>query len=365
MARTTPLAIALARRVLARSTHGVAATLLAAALFGCAPLARAAPSGTLLVLNKSDDTLSLIDLGSNETLATLATGAGPHEVAVAPDGRTAVVCNYGALQPGNSLTVVDLPARQPRRTIDLGRHTRPHGIVWLDAERVAVTSEGSGSLLVVDVGSGEIVGATPTGQKTSHMVVASPRHQRAYVANIGSGSMTVVDLQAHRVLANIATGAGAEGIAISPDESEVWVTNRGADTVSVIDAGSLEVRATVRSSAFPIRAKFTPDGRYVLISNARSGDVAVFDATSRQEVRRIPMQAGTSGRRPEDRLGGQLGSGPAPVGILVVPQNDRAYVANTNADVVSVIDLQTWQVVDRLSAGKEPDGLGYSALTLH
>ena len=36
----------------------------------------------------------------------------------------------------------------------------------------------------------------------------------------------------------------------------------------------------------------------------------------------------------------------------------------TNADIVTVIDLKTWQVAGRLTAGKEPDGLGYSPVTL-
>jgi hypothetical protein len=43
---------------------------------------------------------------------------------------------------------------------------------------------------------------------------------------------------------------------------------------------------------------------------------------------------------------------------------NQAFVANTNADVVIVIDLKTWQIVDRLTAGNEPDGLGHSPLSL-
>ena len=41
-----------------------------------------------------------------------------------------------------------------------------------------------------------------------------------------------------------------------------------------------------------------------------------------------------------------------------------AFVANAKADTVTVIDLKSWQIVDRLTVGKEPDGLGYSPLTL-
>ncbi len=72
--------------------------LFASLLFACAFAAGAAGSpGTLLVLNKSDNTVSLVDLASKKSVATIPTGNGPHEVAVSPDGRLAVVCNYGSL----------------------------------------------------------------------------------------------------------------------------------------------------------------------------------------------------------------------------------------------------------------------------
>jgi YVTN family beta-propeller protein len=46
-----------------------------------------------------------------------------------------------------------------------------------------------------------------------------------------------------------------------------------------------------------------------------------------------------------------------PVGLLIAPDGRRAWVASTNADVVSELDLATLAVVRRLTAGKEPDGL--------
>jgi len=48
-------------------------------------------SGTLIVLNKAEASASLIDLASGEEILRLETGVGPHEVAVSPDGKTAVV----------------------------------------------------------------------------------------------------------------------------------------------------------------------------------------------------------------------------------------------------------------------------------
>jgi YVTN family beta-propeller protein len=327
----------------------------------------AAGSGTLLVLNKSDNTVSLIDLASKESIATISTGVGPHEVAVSPDGKIAAVANYGnRARPGNTLTVIDVPAGKPLRTIDLGENRRPHGITWLEANEVAVTTEGSKALLVVDVGSAKLAKTVPTDQEGSHMVAVAPKLRRAFVANIGSGSVSIVDLKENRRIANIPTGDGAEGIDISPDQAEVWVANRAVNTVSVIDAASLKIIATLPCKDFPIRVKFTADGERVLVSNAGSGDVAVFDAAQRQEVRRISMQVKASEQSStSDRLfSTRFGQSPVPVGILIAPELNQAFVANTNADVVIVIDLKTWQIADRLTAGNEPDGLGYSPLSL-
>jgi YVTN family beta-propeller protein len=343
--------------------RGAGAAIVALLSLAPAPFA-AAGDGTLIVLNKAEATASLVDLDSGRVAATVPTGEGPHEVAVSPDGTVAVVTNYGGSKPGSTLTVIDVRAARVARTIDLGEHRRPHGIAWLPGgRRVAVTAEDSRALLIVDADSGSIEAAVATDQEGSHMVAVAPGGARAFVANIGSGSVTVIDLKRRARVATIRTGAGAEGITLTPGGKEIWVTNREADTVSVIDAGSLEVLATLESKSFPIRAQATPDGRHVLVSNARSGEVAVFDVASRKEARRVPMDIETAGS--EGRLfGDRFGKSPVPIGILVRPDGRRAYVANANADRVVVVDLGTWKPIDRIRAGREPDGLGYSPLSV-
>ena len=311
----------------------------------------AATPGTLLVLNKSDNTMSLLDLATKKSVATIPTGEGPHEVAVSPNGKIAVVCNYGSSPtPGNTLTVIDVAARKALRTIDLGKYVRPHGIAWLRGNEVAVTTEGTKTLLTVDVEAGKVTSAIETDQLGSHMVALAPAHDRAFVANIGSGSISVIDLKQRRRIANITTADGTEGIAISPDQREVWAGNREVNTISVIDVASLKVVATLPSASFPIRVKFTEDGKHVLVSNASSGAVAVWDAATRREIRRINMQ------EPKAQKWG------SPIGILVAAPLARAFVATPNLDQVAVIDLKTLEVVDWLTTGDEPDGLGYSTL---
>lgn len=342
-----------------RGSTGIYSLLIASAsIVGLVP---AVSADTVIVLNKSEASASLVDLDSGEEVARVPTGEGPHEVAVSPDGKTAVVGNYGTGEdPGNTLTVIDVESAKAVKTIDLGEYSRPHGIEFFaDGDRVAVTVEANQALIVVDVAAGEVVQAVDTGQEVSHMVALTPDEKRAFVANIGSGSMTVIDLENGERIANIQTGEGAEGITVTPDGKHVWVTNRGADTVSVIDAQSLEIVKTLPSASFPIRAKATPDGKWVLVTNARSDELAVFHAEDMEEHKRIKMAL--KAEDSEGRLfGDAFDQSSVPIGVLVAPDGSRAFVAHANSDVVSVIDLESWEITGYLRGGKEPDGLGYS-----
>ncbi len=320
-------------------------------------------SGTLLVANKTDNTVDIVDTASGRSLATLPTGQGPHEAAVSPDGGTAVISNYGHRdKPGSTLTVIDVRGADPVRTIELGEHTRPHGLAWISDRSIVVTTEGSAHLLVVDTTSGEIVRRVATGQRISHMVAVTPDGERAFVANIGSGNVTAIDLKQGRKLGDIETGEGAEGIAVTPDGKQVWVGNRAADTLSIIDVARLKVVHTLACPGFPIRVTVTPDGRRVLVSCARSGEVAVFDASTRKELLRRKLDLSTVPTASMRLFGDRFGESPVPVGLVVAPDGERAWVAATQADAVVVLDPGTLEVLDLIKAGQEPDGMAFSTV---
>lgn len=316
------------------------------------------PTDVLVVVNKSDDTVTILDAKTGTARATVRVGKGPHEAQVLADGKTAAVSNYGKTgEPGRTVTLVDVDRAVAVATIDVGEGARPHGLAALADGRLLVTAEGTKELLIVDPGARSVVARIPTNRNVSHMVVAPRDGKTAFVASIGSGTVTAADLGRKTVIKDVATGAGAEGIDVTPDGAQIWVANREADTVSVVDARKLEILANLPAPKFPIRVKITPDGNRALISCAQSGDVAVFDVASRREVKRIRMDreavAGSEARVFSTRFG----KSPVPVGLLIAPDGKRAWVASTNADVISVIDLDRMEVVGRLTAGKEPDGL--------
>ncbi len=317
-------------------------------------------TGVIIVANKSSNDVHFIDRSTGDALAVLPTGLEPHEVEVSDDGKTAVVCNYGDRDnPGNTLSVYDVEKLEQRKTIDLGNHTRPHGMKWITGtSKMLVTTEGSNHLLIVDVDKGEIVEELYTAQEVSHMVGATPDMKRAFVPSIRTGNVTVFDLETNELITQLYSGEGAEGIDVSPDGKELWVTNRAENTISIFDTETLELLERIQSGDFPIRAKFSPDGKLFLVSNARSGTIAVIDAKERSTITDIKLIT-PSEHIGDERYFSDFEDTSIPIG-LVIPDNKTAYVASTRADVVAVICLETFEITGFMEAGNEPDGINFS-----
>ena len=324
----------------------VASTLVFAAGRACAD--------ELLVGNKSADSVWRLSVRDGRKIGEFRTGKAPHEIAVAGSGRFALVSNYGRETSGNTLSVLDLVGGKPTRSIDLGEHGAPHGLRLLPGDkRALVTTEGSASLLIVDVARGVVERVIEVGEGTGHMVALSPDAKTAYVTKINAGTLSRVDLVSGLKTHERAAGKGAEGVAVSPDGKEVWVTNRQEGAVTVHDPASLALRRRMSSKGFPIRVVFTADGRYALVTNATAANLAVFDARTKLRVATIDLvEPGVSYNQ------SMLGDTAMPIGAVVDPARQRAYVAISGGDRIAVIDTREWKVVDHWTAGREPDALG-------
>ena len=74
----------------------------------------------LLVLEKDDRSLAIVDPLSMKILGRVDAGDDPHEIVASGDGKTAYISNYGAFsKPKHTLSVVDLVARRPLNKVDL------------------------------------------------------------------------------------------------------------------------------------------------------------------------------------------------------------------------------------------------------
>lgn len=308
-------------------------------------LAGSAAAETLVVANKADATVWLMDPETGHVWEKLEVGTGPHEAEASPDGRFAAIANYGngAVQ-GTTLSIVDVREGRIFREVDLGEHARPHGMQWLDRRRLLVTAEATQNLLVVDAWTGEVSRELPTDARVSHMVAAHPLHHRAYVANIADGTMTTTEVDCGSYRVQTEAGAGAEGIAVRPDGREAWVTNRAENTITIVNLDTMGVTDTLQAGDFPIRVAFAPDGGRAFVTNAKGGDLWVYDVATRDVVTALA-------------LGETANANPVPIGVLVDPTGIECFVALAGAGQIAVVDTRTFRILRRLNAGGQPDGM--------
>ncbi len=179
----------------------------------------------LLVLNKAEDTCSVIDTRTGKMLNTIPTGHGPNEVMVSPQGTWATISNMGNQKADKTITVLKMPAGTVARTIDLNKHARPHGMAWLDEKRIVVTTHEPDALHVVNVESGQIERTIASPDKGLHMIVLSPDKKFAYGSCVFANSMVAFDLEKGEVAFKVKCGPRAEGISISPDGKIIAVGN--------------------------------------------------------------------------------------------------------------------------------------------
>ncbi|RYD34034.1 MAG: hypothetical protein EOP86_11940, partial [Verrucomicrobiaceae bacterium] len=141
----------------------------------------AKPPGMLLVANKGDQTISIIDPATNKQTAAIAeNGNTGHEVAASTDGKLAYVPIYGdsgvgkAGSDGTLMRIIDLQKQTITGTVDFGKGLRPHcPIVCPKTGLLYVTTELENSVTVIDPRTQKILGSIPTGKAESHMLIVS------------------------------------------------------------------------------------------------------------------------------------------------------------------------------------------------
>lgn len=323
-------------------------------------------TGMLVVANQQGASATVLDAATLKGIVTVPVGVGPHEVAISPDGRWAVVTNYGdRTVQGNTLSVIDLAAATPvvTRTIDLGEYHRPHGAVFVaNGGKLLVTSESSQRLVIVDFASGRVDTALATNARGSHMVAARRDGRRAWTANIADSSVTEFDVDARRTVRTYKSAPTNEGIAATPGGVEVWVGSNTDKTVTILDAAKGTVLATLGGFGFPYRIGISRTMPIAVINDPTSNRIWIYDVNSRGKLGEIDLARVEGLVLPSATGGAPGGSGAGPEGVTFDPVTDVAYVTLNGTNQVVAVDLHARKVVGSGMVGRAPDGIAFSPL---
>lgn len=282
------------------------------------------------VVNKVDNTLSVIDTATNLVVTTIAVGSGPQGVALNSSTGRAYVTNSNS----NSLSVIDTSSNTVVATVSVG--AGPGGIALNPSTgRAYVANSNNGTLSVIDTGSNLLTATVAVGSGP-RSVALNPATSRAYVVNSGSNNISVIDTTINSVVAIIAVGAGPQGVALHPAASRAYVANSGSNTLSVIDTVSNSVIATLPVANGPKGIAVNPTlNRLYVTSSSGNSTLTVIDTTDNTTIAAIAV-------------------GSSPQGVVLSPAINRAYVANSGSNTLTVIDTGSNSAVATIGVGVGP-----------
>jgi len=323
----------------------ISAALVALSLIA-APVAQAGP--LLLVTNKADQTLSLVDPETNKQLVTIPEdGKTGHELAASPDGKRAFIPIYGDAgvgKPGSNgqtIQVVDLKEKKTVGTIDFGKGVRPHCAVFNQKNGLLyVTTELDNTVSIIDPATLKIVGSIPTGKPESHMLALTRDGKRGYTANVESGTVSVLDLEAKTLLTTIPIAKKTQRISLSVDDRWAFTSDQTQAQLAVIDTKTNEVAHRIDLPDFGYGTAATPDGKTLLVC-VGLGEVAIVDLEAKKVVKTLSVPR-------------------APQEIVVRPDGAVAYVSCDASAKIAVIDLKKFEVSTLIEVGKNADGLSWA-----
>jgi DNA-binding beta-propeller fold protein YncE len=314
-----------------------------------AVLADAPGRGLLLVANKGDQSLGIIDVAAGKQVATVAEGGKTgHEVVASPDGRTAYVPIYGDSgvgkpgTDGDHMVVIDIASRKVIGTVNFGRGVRPHLPVFGPKNGMLyVTTELDQAIAIIDPKTLKIVGQIPTGQPESHMLVISHDGRRGYTANVGPGTVSVLDMEAKKTLAVIPISGETQRISISPDDKWVFTSDQKEPRLAVIDTATNKVTKWVPLPGAGYGTASTPDGKFLLVDVPSKNQVAIVDLSAMTVVKTLDVPK-------------------APQAVVVRPDGKEAYASCDSSHKIAVIDIANWTVKGMIDAGAGADGLAWA-----
>jgi len=306
-------------------------------------------SGLLLVANKGDRTLGIIDAEAGREIATVPeNGITGHEVVASLDGKLAYVPIYGNSgvgkpgTDGSNMVVIDIAARKIVGNLDFGHGVRPHCAVLGPKDGLLyVTTELDNAVTVIDPKTVKIVAKIPTGQPESHMLAISPDGERGYTANVGPGTVSVLDMMARKTLAVIPVSSQVQRIAVSVDGKMVFTSDQAKPQLAVIDASTNKVKTWVPLPAPGYGTAPTADGKWLVVAVPGANKVAIVDLGTMKVARTIDVPA-------------------APQEVVIRPDGRVAYVSCDASHQVAAISTSDWKVEQFIDAGAGADGLAWA-----
>jgi YVTN family beta-propeller protein len=284
-------------------------------------------SGRVYVCERSTHSMVRLDPETLQTRGRIATGESPNLPAAAENGSVVIL-------PGRNGTLTVAYDDEEVRRVNLAVGGQPSAsTISHDGCRAYVPDTARNLLVTVDLEQGNVLAETPVGDGPSHPIV-TPDDRVVCVANSRSHDISLVDAHTFQLLATIPSGEAAHQTTLTASGDVLLVANFFEDSVSIVDLPSRTRIAVVAVGPYPHGLDMAPGDRYAVATHFGDPWVSIIDVAERKVAARVPAGLGSSH-------------------TSFSPEGDRAYVANSLADSITVIDLSRLEATAQITAAPQ------------
>lgn len=246
----------------------------------------------------------------------------------------------------DDISVVDLDSHQEKTRISIGGS--PRGSVRFDPQRNFgyVSNCAGNTISVLDLNRDREIAKIKVGLAPRGLIL-SPDGRNAFVSNSGDNSLSVVDLLERREIRRIAMGENPRHMAVLPKINRLLVTQWGSDAIANIDINNGN-EAPIHLTSVPVGKGARPysvaaisDGTTAFVANTQANYLSVLDVAKGREKARIPV--GFGGRA-----------------AVFSPDEKYGFASVENSNELVVFDTSEHSVVKRLEVGPSPRGVALS-----
>jgi YVTN family beta-propeller protein len=297
------------------------------AVFVATLLSTAANAGPKAYIgNFGDNTVSAVDTATGKVVATIPVAAGPHGMAITPDGRTVYVSGDGS----SSVSVIDTASDTVTKTIEVGK--TPNGVTLTpDGKQLLVTIYGDNKIVFVDTATQAIMGEAAVAKP--HTVSLAPGGKIAYVTSQEPGKfgLSVLDLATKSVTKAIPLEKTPRDGEFG-DGKMFYFTQAGIAAVQVFDPAAVKLVGEIPTGVSPHSIYISGGAGYIVVQGP--GELAQFDPQTNKVTRSI-----TVGKQPH--------------WATVSDDGKTAFVTNEGSNDLAIINLADGKTTT-VAVGKAP-----------
>ena len=197
---------------------------------GGAPFGLTIASGKLFYSDWNGDFVGIIEPGSGRILKKIPVGSSPAGLVTAKCQALVLVAN----REDNSVSLIDADTLKVIKNIEVGE--RPFAIDT-DGRFAYVVNSGSNDMSIIDMNSLSEVDRVATG-RMPYGVATAPEQHKIYVSNQMENTVSVFDSRTRKRIALLKTGEYPENIAVDESGLRLYVLNWFDASLSVFDTGT-------------------------------------------------------------------------------------------------------------------------------